>query len=236
MQKIAWSGLTDSVYWDIIASCCVPSWNTLPGDKYLICDFESYNDITVINSSTIDNPNSAFLKTHTRSRKQNNFWKKMRSQVWAIKNLKSYECIVLLDTDIEVYDFNQDIFNKHVNNFLKSNCVWGLGNSQINDIDAGMIFINPAHPLLNDFVCEYENMWESGEILKLPKPYDGDVVVEMIKKYPFYEIPNWDHGQGQHSYSFGFYHWGSKESKPIRKNLTDSKHFIHEKIANNDSR
>jgi hypothetical protein len=105
MQKIAWSGLTDSVYWDIIASCCVPSWNTLPGDKYLICDFESYNDITVINSSTIDNPNSAFLKTHTRSRKQNNFWKKMRSQVWAIKNLKSYECIVLLDTDIEVYDF-----------------------------------------------------------------------------------------------------------------------------------
>jgi hypothetical protein len=142
----------------------------------------------------------------------------------------------LLDTDIEVYDFNQDIFNKHVDNFLKSNCVWGLGNSQINDIDSGMIFINPVHPLLNDLVYEYENMWESGEILKLPKPYDGDVVVEMIKKYPFYEIPNWDYTQGQHNYDFGFYHWGSKESKPIRKNLKDSKSFIHEKLTNNSSR
>jgi hypothetical protein len=236
MQKIAWSGLTDSVYWDIIASCCVPSWDTLPGDKYLICDFESYNDFTVINSNTIDNPNSDFLKTHTKSRKQNNFWKKMRSQVWAIKNLKSYDCIVLLDTDIEVYDFNQEIFNKHVDNFLKSNCVWGLGNSQLNNIDSGMIFINPAHPLLNELVYEYENTWESGEILKLPRAYDGYVVLELVKKYPFYEIPNWDYNQGQHNYNFGFYHWGGKESKPIRKNLTDSKHFIHEKIANNSSR
>ena len=83
----------------------------------------------------------------------------MRSQVWAIKNLKFYDCIVLLDTDIEVYDFNQDIFSQHVDNFLKSNCVRGLGNSQLDNIDSGMIFINPAHPLLTELVYEYENTW-----------------------------------------------------------------------------
>ena len=235
MQKIAWAGLTDSVYWDIIASCCVPSWNTLPGDKYLICDFEHCNGFTMVNSNILDNPNSNFLKVYSKSQKQNMFWRKMRSQTWAIRNLKSYNCIVLLDTDIEVYDFNQDQFDQHISNFLKSGCVWGLGNSQINHIDPGMIFINPIHPLLSDLIYEYENMWESGEILKLPKPYDGDVVVELVKKYPFYEISNWDYDQGQHNYNFGFYHWGSKESKPIRKNLTDSKQFIHEKIANNSS-
>jgi hypothetical protein len=236
MKTIAWSGLTDSTYWSIIASCCVPSWNVLPGDKYLICELESCDGFTVIDINSIDNPNSVFLKNYTKSYKQNMFWKKMRAQTWAIKNLKSYDCVVLLDTDIEVYNFNQNIFNQHIDNFLKSNCVWGLGNSQIKHIDPGMIFINPAHPLLNDLVYEYENMWESGEILKLEKPYDGDVVAEMVKKYPFYEIPNWDYSQGQHNYNFGFYHWGSKESKPIRRNLVDSISFIHNKISNNSSR
>jgi hypothetical protein len=53
----------------------------------------------------------------TTNKKQLNFWRKMQSQVWAIQNLTEYDFVFLLDTDVEILDFDQEYFDNVIKNF-----------------------------------------------------------------------------------------------------------------------
>jgi len=230
--RIAWSGLSDLQYWKNIAQYCVPSWKDLPGDKFLITDFDLIEgDINIIKWNEVADVTQGFPVKFSKSNKQTNFWRKMKSQVWAIKNLKDYDFLILLDTDIETYNFNREDFFSLINQIDKENPVWSIGSST-NGIDAGFIIINFKNKVLMDLIDEYEKYWEEGHILSLPNGYDGDVVQDMIKTYQPLLIPNINTDFGQYYYKIGLYHWGSKISKPIRRSLINSSEYIKEKVKN----
>jgi hypothetical protein len=232
-MNIAWSGLADEKYWEYIAKFCVPSWKKLPGDKYIITDSDQLNlsYAKIIKQENVLNNNAKFLKM-SDNKKQGNFWRKMQSQVWALRNLKQYDWLVLLDTDVEILDFDQDKFYEEIENLKKSNLIWATGQSQLRKLDAGHIIINMRHPQLADLTNHYENIWETGNIFKLNRPYDGDAVESMFSIYPSYRLKNRDYGKGLHLYDFGTVHWGSKEPKSLRNTWNgDGKNLVEKRLS-----
>lgn len=232
-MKIKWAGLADKKYYNIIAKYCLPSWAKLPGEKYIITDKKklTIKTITRIDWSSVPNYQSNFLKSTTGS-KSLNFWKKMQSQVWAIRNLKDCDFLVLLDTDIEILDFNQELFEKELNNFIQSSYVWATGQSNRKGHDSGFIVLNMNHSLLEELTNYYENIWESGNIFKLAKWYDGHAVESMFEKYPSYKILNRDYGSGLHVYELGLVHYGSKIPKQLRAQWTgDGQSLIEKRLS-----
>jgi len=232
-MNIAWSGLADEKYWEYIAKFCVPSWKKLPGDKYIITDSDQLNlsYAKIIKQENVLNKNAKFLKM-SDNKKQGNFWRKMQSQVWALRNLKQYDWLVLLDTDVEILDFDQDKFYEEIENLKKSNLIWATGQSQLRKLDAGHIIINMRHPQLTDLTNHYENIWETGDIFKLNRPYDGDAVESMFSIYPSHRLKNRDYGKGLHLYDFGTVHWGSKEPKSLRNTWPgDGKSLVEKRLS-----
>jgi hypothetical protein len=232
-MNIAWSGLADEKYWEYIAKFCVPSWKKLPGDKYIITDSDQLNlsYAKIIKQENVLNKNAKFLKM-SDNKKQGNFWRKMQSQVWALRNLKQYDWLVLLDTDVEILDFDQDKFYEEIENLKKSNLIWATGQSQLRKLDAGHIIINMRHPQLTDLTNHYENIWETGDIFKLNRPYDGDAVESMFSIYPSHRLKNRDYGKGLHLYDFGTVHWGSKEPKSLRNTWPgDGKSLLEKRLS-----
>jgi hypothetical protein len=234
MKKIAWIGHSDTNYWNYIAKFCVPSWKLLPGKKILITDFLDMHlsEFTIIDCEKVYNKISKFPNEISKGKKQTNFWKKMQSQVWAIKNLQDYDFLILLDTDIEVINFNSDSFFKKIDIIESKNCLWGIGRSQDKLLDSGFIIINNKHCDKNNMVREYEQYWETEKIHLLKKPYDGDVVQELTNQYPYFGLENYGWGDGRHFYDCGLFHWGSKEPKKIRSTITDSNFYLNNLLEN----
>jgi hypothetical protein len=216
-QKIAWSGLADKDYYEHIAKYCLPSWKNLPGDRFLVTDTDiiTVPDIKYIQWDTVVNKDAQFPLICKKS-KPLNFWRKMQSQVWALRNLRDYDWIILLDTDIEIYQFNLDYFGKLLKSIDKSRLVWATGESHKGGLDAGHIIVNMNHSDLDRMIDYYENIWESGKIFELERFYDGHAVESMFDVFPSYKIPNIDHGGGFHTYILGTVHYGSKLPKALR--------------------
>jgi hypothetical protein len=215
--KLNWAGLADHIYYEIIAKHCLPSWRILPGKKYVIHDKDSIHiaDIEIVEYNKVENKHSKFLLSGP-SKKSWNFWRKMQSQVYAIRNLKKCDFLILLDTDIEVLEFDLKQFEDYLDKLVKSNYVWATGESNRGGHDSGFIVLNMKHPKLRELTDHYENIWESGEIFNLKKWYDGNAVESMFDLYPSLKIKNIDYGQGFHVYDIGFVHYGSKIPKQMR--------------------
>lgn len=231
--KIIWSGLADTRYWNDIAKFCVPSWEKLPGKKFIISDTDSLElkKIKLVNWNNVVDNNAKFLKLTDRL-KPLNFWRKMQSQVWAIRNLTDCEFLVLLDTDIEILDFDLELFKKELECFRESNLIWATGESNRGGHDSGFIILNMTHPVLKELTDYYENIWESGDIFKLAKWYDGHAVESMFEKYPSYKIRNRDYGSGLHLYQLGMVHYGSKIPKKLRADWkADGKSLVEKYLS-----
>lgn len=231
--KIAWSGIADTTYWKVIAKYCVPSWKKLPGDKFLVYDGSDINldFIKMIDWNTVYNKNSKFLSM-THKSKPLGFWRKMQGQIWAARNLKNYDFLVLLDTDVEILDFDEELFYSEIEKLKESNLIWATGCSQSGGLDAGHIILRLDHPDLQQLINEYENIWESGKILKLRKWYDGDAVESLFEKYPSHRIKNRDYGSGLHVYKIGTVHWGSKLPKQLRAEWPgDGKSLVEKRLS-----
>jgi hypothetical protein len=215
--RLTWSGLADNNYYEAIAKYCLPSWEKLPGKKFVIHDANSIciTDVEIIPWEHVPNNDANFLKTNPK-KKPWNFWRKMQSQVWAIRNLKDCDFFILLDTDIEILDFDELKFERELDNLRTSGNVWATGKSQLQKLDAGFIIIDMQHPKVSELTNYYENIWESNTITTLPKGYDGDAVESMFPIYPSYRLSNRDYGNGLHIYAVGAVHWGSKIPKALR--------------------
>jgi len=231
-MKIIWSGLADEKYYEYIAKYCLPSWTKLPGKKYVVHDSNKINvgGVEVVDWKTVPDNNANFLK-NTKRKKSLNFWRKMQSQVWAARNLKDCDYLVLLDTDIEVLNFDLALFEAEMEKFKDSDLVWATGRSQSRLHDSGFIVLRMDHPNLTNLINDYENIWESGDIFKLSKSYDGDAVKSLFEKYPSYKIMNTDYGKGLHIYDVGVVHYGSKIPKAMRAEWpTDPREKLQEYI------
>ena len=236
-MNIAWSGLADDNYWGHIAQYCVPSWTALPGDKFIVHDAQTVQipDITVIPWDIVVNDDSNFPKQCLKT-KPHGFWRKMQSQVWAVRNLTDYDWLVLLDTDVEIVDFDQIEFERILEEFKDSNLIWATGESQKRKLDAGHIIFNMRHPDLYKLIDTYENIWESGDIFKLERYYDGHAVQSLFDRYPSYKIKNTDHGGGLHTYKIGTVHYGSKIPKALRAVWSgDTKQLVAEMIVDKET-
>ena len=217
-HKIVWSGLADANYYKVIAQYCLPSWKKLIGDKNIIHDENliKIKGIDVTPWALVPNNQSKFLEIEP-NKKAWSFWRKMQSQVWAYRKFKNdYDFIILLDTDIEVTDFDEQKFNKELDEFVDSKLPWATGQSQRKGHDSGFIILNTSNDKIDEVMTYYENIWESGKILELTKPYDGHAVESMFELYPSYKIKNTDWGKGFHTYDLGFIHYGSKIPKALR--------------------
>ena len=237
-MRIAWSGLADSNYYHYIAKYCLPSWNKLPGDKYIVHDAKDIADpnFFVIDWNYAYNRSNKFTTFCNRT-KPMNFWRKMQSQIWALKNLRRYDWVVLLDTDVEVFNFNQKEFEEILNKIYSDKVIWATGESQKNKLDAGHIIVNMRDSRLDDLMYDYENIWESGNIFKLRRYYDGEAVESLIKgKWPSYKIKNTDHGGGLHTYTLGTVHYGSKIPKILRALWDGNNDHLVESIINDKRR
>lgn len=236
MNNVAWSGLADAKYYELIAKYCIPSWTKLPGDKYIVHDDNIINipRFNIVQWNDIYNQGNLFTEFCNRT-KPVNFWRKMQSQVWALRNLRQYEYVVLLDTDVEIVKFNQEEFDKILDGLVQSKHIWATGESQLKKLDAGHIIVNMNDPRLDQLLYDYENIWESKKILELDRAYDGEAVESLFEKYPSYKIKNTDHGGGLHTYTLGTVHYGSKIPKKIRSLWTGStEDMILEMIKNKE--
>jgi hypothetical protein len=234
MNNVAWSGLADAKYYELIAKYCIPSWSKLPGDKYIVHDDNIINipRFNIVQWNDIYNQGNLFTEFCNRT-KPVNFWRKMQSQVWALRNLRQYEYVVLLDTDVEIVKFNQEEFDEILDGLVQSKHIWATGESQLKKLDAGHIIVNMNDPRLDQLLYDYENIWESKKILELDRAYDGEAVESLFEKYPSYKIKNTDHGGGLHTYTLGTVHYGSKIPKKIRSLWTGStEDMILEMIKN----
>jgi len=229
--KIIWSGLSDENYYNTIAQYCLPTWQKLPGDKNIIHDSNAINieGINITPWNIVPNNNSKFLEKRP-NKKPWSFWRKMQSQIWAARNYKKdYNFVVLLDTDIEILKtFDILKFEEELDKFVESNFVWATGRSQSRLHDSGFIILNTSHDLYDQVISDYENIWESGKISELRKPYDGIAVESMFEKYPSYKIMNTDYGKGLHVYNLGLVHYGSKIPKGLRSKSEEPGHVIVE--------
>ena len=221
-HKIIYTGLADKIYYEVIAQYCLPSWEKLPGSKYIIHDSDVINFpfLQTIQWNDIPNNNSKFIQRikERPHKKPWSFWRKMQTQIWSAREFKSKcDFVWLLDTDIEILDnFDLVKVEQILDEFLVSNFVWATGRSHSRLHDSGMIILNTKHPLYEQLLLDYEDIWESGKISKLRKPYDGDAVESMFEQYPSYKIMNIDYGKGFHVYDFGAVHYGSKMPKGLR--------------------
>jgi len=222
-MNIAWSGLADAKYYEFIAKYCLPSWQQLPGDKYVICDDDVIDipNIEIVQWNNVYNQGTLFREFCNRT-KPVNFWRKMQSQVWALRNLRQYDFVVLLDTDVEIVKFNQDVFEQVLSGLIESKHIWATGESQLKKLDAGHIIVNMSDSRLDQLLYDYENIWESKKIFEFDRAYDGDAVESLFEKYPSYKIKNKDQGGGLHTYALGTVHYGSKIPKKIRSLWTGS--------------
>ncbi len=217
-MRVAWSGLADSVYYHNIAKYCLPSWRKLPGDKYIVHDAKDITDpnFFVVDWNQVYNKYNKFT-TFCGKTKPINFWRKMQSQIWALRNLRNYDWVVLMDTDVEIFNFSNEEFLNILKGIRDNNFIWATGQSQKNKLDAGHIIVNMRDHRLDQLMYDYENIWESGDIFKLRRYYDGEAVSSLISsKYPSYKIKNIDHGGGLHTYTLGTVHYGSKIPKMLR--------------------
>ena len=218
-MKIKWSGLADANYYEYIAKYCLPSWENLPGEKYIVHDKDliTLPFLNIVDEHSVLNLDSPFKQMERERKKTNNFWRKMQSQVWAVRNIKDCDFLILLDTDIEVFDFNFEKLKESIIEFKETNYVWASGMSQRNGHDSGFIIFNMHHPDLNTLIDEYENIWNSGRIYELEKSYDGHAVESMFNKWPSYKLKNIDWGDGFHVYhGEGLVHYGSVIPKQLR--------------------
>jgi hypothetical protein len=222
-MNIDWSGLADAKYYEFIAKYCLPSWQQLPGDKYVICDDDVIDipNIEIVQWNNVYNQGNLFTEFCNRT-KSVNFWRKMQSQVWALRNLRQYDFVVLLDTDVEIVKFNQDVFEQILIGLIESKHIWATGESQLKKLDAGHIIVNMSDSRLDQLLYDYENIWESKKIFELNRAFDGDAVESLFEKYPSYKIKNKDQGGGLHTYTLGTVHYGSKIPKKIRSLWTGS--------------
>lgn len=220
-MNIAWSGLADSEYWEYIAKYCVPSWTNLPGDKYIVHDSNKVDidGIQVVDWEVTYNPNAPYLSLpQSRKYKERNFWRKMQSQVWALRNLRQYDWVFLLDTDVEIINFSQEELERIAAEVKSTGMVWATGESNRRGHDSGHILVDMHHPDLDKLIDYYENIWDSGLIHTLEKAYDGHAVEHMLAgPYPSVKLHNRDYGSGLHVYhTFGTAHYGSKDPKTLR--------------------
>ena len=232
-HTVKWSGLADSKYYEYIAKFCLPSWTMLPGEKFVIHDGDLIDipGINIVPWEGIPNEQSKFIANQPK-KKPWNFWRKMQSQVHAVRTQKDCDFLVLLDTDIEVFDFNTKLFSQELENLLTSGLVWATGQSQLRKLDAGFIIINMKHPSREQLMNDYEDIWESGKIYTLEKGYDGDAVESLFEKYPSYRLKNRDYGSGLHVYDLGVIHWGSKVPKELRAAWTgDAKSLLDKRLS-----
>lgn len=224
------AGLCDINYYNYIGKWCLPTWKNVDCDKILLTDdidFVNEHSIKSIQYDDVINFQCNFITNLCNKRKPINFWKKMQCQIWTFKRYqKEYDFILFLDADIEIVNFNQEIFKEIISKFKSQNNVWALGMSNDNGLDAGVFMINCKHPNLDDLIFDYEQVWESGKILELHRPYDGEAVAYTCKKYQHSIITNKNLGKGQHFYNWGGFHWGGKESKLFRSTLQNSKEYI----------
>ncbi|NBP58566.1 hypothetical protein EBU71_18925 [bacterium] len=230
-MRLAWSGLADAKYYHHIAKYCLPSWTKLPGDKYIVHDSNeiNLNEFIVIDWNNTYNKYNQFTKNCKRT-KAVNFWRKMQSQIWALKTLKYYDFVILLDTDVEVITFNHEEFKQIVNGIIDTNSIWATGESQLSKLDAGHIIVNMRDPRIEQLIFDYENIWESGQIFRLRRYYDGDAIESLFEKYPSFKIKNTDHGGGLHTYTLGTVHYGSKIPKMLRSQWDGNTNFMIEEI------
>lgn len=232
-MNIAWVGLADNNYWDYIAKYCVPSWKNLPGDRYIITDNKNLvldKDFKIVDISQILKTDTPFLKRKEGSAKVHNFWRKMQTQVWAVNFLKEYDFIILFDTDIEVFDFDLNLFDEILKKIKEDNFVWATGQSQRKGHDSGFIVVNMSHDKTLELFAEYEDIWDSGKINTLHKAYDGDAAENMLEKYPSLKIRNIDYGKGMHVYNLNVVHWGSKEPKAERAAAKSGRDLLDRKL------
>lgn len=219
-MKIKWSGLADENYYEHIAKYCLPSWCKLPGEKYIVSDMNSlpFDFITTMPWGEVSNYDCDWINVHNNLKlKTNNFWRKMQSQVWAVRNITDCDFLALIDTDIEVLDFDSVAFENEMIKFKESGHPWATGRSNSRLHDSGMIIFNMHNKNTQKLIDEYQDIWDSGEILKLKKSYDGHAVESMFEKWPSYKIMNTDYGKGFHVYDLGFVHYGSKIPKELRR-------------------
>lgn len=229
--KLNWSGLADEKYWHYIAKYCLPSWSNLPGDKFIVTESESVKvkNLNTVDWNTVVDADANFLKLTVKT-KQINFWRKMQAQVWAAKNLRDCDFLILLDTDIEVLNFDAAAFEKILDEFLASGKLWAIGESQRNQIDSGHIILNTKHHNYAKLIDEYEDYWNSGKIFDLYRPYDGFVVQALMNTYDYFKLRNRDYGSGLHVYEIGTVHWGSKQPKADRAAWTDDGNSLLKKL------
>ena len=237
--KIAWVGLADKKYWEYIAQYCVPSWEKLPGDKFIITDDLTMcsNDFAkLIDLNEVKNHNAQFLNNKV-SKKTVNFWKKMQTQRWAVSELKDYDFVILTDTDIEILDFDLDKFYSGLKNIRNTDKLWGVGFKKDffdDSVDSGFIVVNMCYKDVDTAFEDYENYWESGKVFDLKKSYDGNVIGKMIFEYPTSYFYTKGYGDGHFVYDLGMIHWGGKLPKQIRKELkTDVYEYVQKLTALN---
>lgn len=165
-------------YYEQTARYSLETWNFLNGRKIVIAD-DGFNPILdgieVVDSRKIYDPNDIYWQHRGKKHK---FWRKGMCFAWAAKNVTS-KYLVWLDSDVKIFkpvDFEKF---KPAEDILAT-----MISADLSHAETGFVFLNREHTDFPKWINEYQDGWYNGLIEKVPRPWDGHIFYETIKKYP----------------------------------------------------
>lgn len=173
-------------YYDAIAIHTLGSWELLEGNKLWVVDnfpkFTTSQIVEIINGDNIY-PRDKFYGSNDGKVKK--FWKKGRSFLHALKNSNT-KYVTWIDSDVQIKKkFNFDDFIPNEDEIASV-----LVNENEFQIESGFVIVNTEHKDFELFCNLYESAWYDGTLQTLYKPWDGDVLMYVLKKMPYRDLRN----------------------------------------------
>ena len=166
-------------YYNKIARHTLHTWELIKGHKlFIVDDYPAfrYKGAKIINGDAVYPRDKYYRMTVGKCQK---FWRKGRAFMYAVETAQT-RYVVWIDSDVKIFK------PIDIEKLLPTD--GELATVLVNDskqIESGFVIIDTQHPDIKKFVFEYKDSWYNGTLKKLYKPWDGDVLLHVLKKYKF---------------------------------------------------
>lgn len=173
-------------YYDAIGIHTLKTWKLLEGNKLWIVDnfpnFSTSQSVKIVEGDTFYPKDKYYLSNDGKVKK---FWKKGKSFLYALKNCNT-KYVTWIDSDVQIKKkFNLEDFvpdNEQIASVLI--------NEKEFQIESGFVVVNTEHKDFDKFCSLYESAWYDGTLQKLYRPWDGDVLMYVLKQIPYRDLRN----------------------------------------------
>ena len=230
-MKVLWVTGFDRKYYNWIFSKVHHTWDQLPGDVRFYID-DAISELATDPRAVPSRIDPAACPP-SLTRKESKFWKKAQCIIRAVHDAREqkYNYVIWLDADVTVTAPPRiGTLLPRARNIISVNhkIVPPNPESSIDlGLDTGFLAVNLRHPRLLEWLDQYTAIWNTDEMVTMPRKYDTYVLDRVLNNYN-YQWKNLWSGENTHGkrycgfedsdleYYF-FHHWGSKQKYNIKE-------------------